>query len=309
MSFDVSILGALVPIFAVILSGYGFRRFRFPGDDFWPYAERLTYFILLPCLLLQKTASASLDMDALASLLAALLIAFSAMSALLLFIRPLWSAGMPAFTSFFQGGIRFNTYVGLTAALALFGDEGLTLAAVAIALLIPLVNVLSVVVLVVFSHEANRNWRSVALAIVSNPLIIACATGIMLNVSGIGLHSGVSDTLNIFGRAALPLGLLAVGAGLNVVAARASGKIVIINCALKLVIMPAFMWAVTQVLNVHATATAVAVLFAALPGSSSSYILARQLGGDSLLMANIVTAQTIFSMLTLPAVMALLTVS
>ncbi len=304
-SFDVSILGTLVPIFIVILSGYGLRTFRFPGDDFWPYAERLTYFVLLPCLLLQKTATARLELDALAPMLAALFAAFVGMAALLLLMRPLLPDGARAFSSFFQGGIRFNTYVGLTAAYGLFGDEGLALTAAAIALLIPLVNLLCVAVMV-FNRESKRSWREVSAAIGSNPLIIACAAGIALNATGIGMHPGVSETLEIFGRASLPLGLLAVGAGLNVAAARASGKIVILNCVIKLLAMPLLMWAVAQVLNVSAAATAIAVLFAALPGSSSSYILARQLGGDSLLMANMVTAQTVLSMFTLPAVMAML---
>lgn len=308
MSFDVSILGALVPIFVVILTGYGFRRFHFPGDPFWPHVERFTYFVLFPSLLLQKTATASLDLHALAPMVVALLAAVLAMTALLFLIRQWWSAGARAFTSFFQGGIRFNTYVGLSAAFALFSDEGLTLAAVAIAVLIPLVNILSVTVLVVFVHPGGRSWHTVVKAISSNPLILACTTGIILNVSGIGLHPGVGDTLMIFGRASLPLGLLVVGAGLDVAAARAAGKIVILNCVLKLLVMPVFMWTASQVFHVNTAATAIAVLFAALPGNATSYILARQLGGDSLLMANIITVQVVFSMVTLPVIMALLIV-
>jgi malonate transporter len=54
------ILGALGPIFALILLGLGLRRFGFPGDGFWPAAERLTYFILFPALLVQRLALARL---------------------------------------------------------------------------------------------------------------------------------------------------------------------------------------------------------------------------------------------------------
>jgi predicted permease len=306
MSFDVSILGALVPIFIVIMSGYGFRRLRFPGDDFWPYVERFTYYVLFPCLLLQRTATASLDPQTVAPMAGALLAATLLMAGLLLLIRPWWSGGPAAFTSFFQGGIRFNTYVGLSAAYALFGEQGLTLAAVAIAVLIPFVNFLCVSVLVVFAKPGRSNWKSIVMEIVRNPLILACTAGIMLNISSIGLHQGVSDTLNIFGRASLPLGLLAVGAGLDVASVRSAGKIVMLSCLLKLLVLPVGMWTASQVLNVDTTATVIAVLFAALPGSASSYILARQLGGDSLLMASIVTVQIVFSMLTLPVVMALL---
>jgi predicted permease len=306
MNFDTSILGALIPIFIVILSGCAFRKLSFPGDQFWSYAERITYFVLFPALLLQKTATAPLDLQAFIPMVAALYTAVLAMTGLVFLMRPWRVYGAKAFTSFFQGSIRFNTYVGLSAALALFGEEGVTLAAVSIAVLIPLVNVLCVTVLVAFDDSKKRNWRAVISGIIRNPLILSCVAGFLLNISGIGLHSTVSNTLSLFGRASLPLGLLALGAGLDIAAARADGKVLVINCTLKLLVLPAIMWGASQVMNISPLAAAVAVLFAALPGSPTSYILAKQLGGDSRLMANIITVQVIVSMLTLPVIMAFL---
>ncbi len=303
---NISILGSLVPIFIVILAGYIFRRIRFPGDDFWAYAERITYFVLFPALLFQKTASASLDFHSLGPMVTALISTILFIASAIFLIRPWWPAGNAAFTSFFQGSIRMNTYVGLSASFALFGDEGLMLAAVAFAVWIPLTNVLCVAVLIGFRDAEKRDWLSLLSCIVRNPLILACVAGIMLNISGIGLNTGVSETLLIFGRASLPLGLMALGAGLNIASARDSSKIIALNCTLKLIVMPALMWAAALMLGAGPVATAIAVLFAALPGSPNSYILARQLGGDSLLMANIVTVQVLASMITLPVIMALL---
>ncbi|MEN8262974.1 MAG: AEC family transporter [Nitrospirota bacterium] len=307
MNFNTSILSALIPIFIVILSGYAFRKLRFPGDEFWSYAERITYFVLFPALLLQKTATAPLDLRAFIPMATALYAAILAMTGLVFLMRPWRTYGTKAFTSFFQGSIRFNTYVGLSAALALFGDEGLTLAAVAIAVLIPFINVLCVTVLVAFNDSKKRNWRAIMSGIIRNPLILSCTAGILLNISGVGLHSTVSDTLSLFGRASLPLGLLALGAGLDIAAARADRKVLAINCTLKLLVLPAIMWTASLVMNIRPLATAVAVLFAALPGSPMSFILAKQLGGDSRLMASILTVQVLVSMFTLPVIMALIT--
>jgi len=99
---------------------------------------------------------------------------------------------------------------------------------------------------------------------------------------------------------------MALGAGLDIASTRDSRKIIVLNCTLKLIVMPILMWAAALMLGVGPVATAIVVLFAALPGSPNSYILARQLGGDSLLMANIVTVQVLASMITLPVIMALL---
>lgn len=306
MNFDISILGALIPIFIVILTGHVFRRVSFPGDEFWPYAERITYFVLFPALLLQKTATAPLDLRAFLPMSAALYGAILAMTGLVFLMRPWRAYGSKAFTSIFQGSIRFNSYVGLAAAYALFGDKGLTLAAVVMAILIPLINVLCVTVLVGFADSEKKNWRTVVSGIIRNPLIISCVTGILLNLSGTGLHTGVSDTLLLFGRASLPLGLMALGAGLDIAAARSSGKILVTNCILKLFLLPVLMWTAAHVMHISPMATAIMVLFAALPGAPTSFILARQYGGDSRLMANIVTVQVIVSMITLPAVMSLI---
>jgi len=308
MTMNFSILGSLVPIFVVILAGFLLRKFRFPGDAFWPYAERITYFVLFPALLLQKTASATLDMHTLGPMVVALLATVLIVASLLFLIRPWLSIGASSFTSFFQGGIRINTYVGLSAAFALFGDTGITLAAVAIGVMIPFINVLCVAILVGFSDSKSKNWSSLISGIIQNPLIIACAVGITINITGVNLHPGISETLLIFGRASLPLGLMALGAALDIAATRNLGKLIILNCGIKLIAMPLCMWTATRILELDPMASAIVVLFAALPGSPNAYILARQLGGDSLLMANIVTVQVISSMVTLPVVVALITI-
>jgi len=306
MNFDISILGALVPIFIVILAGYIFRIARFPGDEFWPYAERITYFILFPALLFQKIATAPLDLQAFLPMTTALYATILTMTGMVFLLRPWRVYGAKAFTSFFQGSIRFNSYVGLAAAFALFGDAGLTLAAVVMAILIPLINVLCVTVLVAFADNGQKNWRTVVSGIIRNPLILSCVAGMLVNVSGIGLHAGVSDTLLLFGRASLPLGLMALGAGLDIAAARTSGKVLMISCILKLLMLPALMWTAAHVMHISPMGTSVAVLFAALPGAPTSFILARQYGGDSRLMANIITVQVLISMITLPVIMAMI---
>ena len=306
MNIHFSIIGALLPVFAVIVSGYVLRRYGFPGESFWPHAERLAYFVLFPCLLVQKTATATLDLHTFATMTAALSIAVLIMSILLFMVLPWWSSGKAAFTSFFQGSIRFNTYVGLSAAFALFGKEGLTAAVLTIAVLIPLLNVLCVSILVILCGSKKRGWRVVASEIMRNPLVLACAAGTLLNISGTGLYQSLNDLLIIFGRAALPIGLLSVGAGLSFTAARKSGSVVATVCLLKLIIFPLIMWITCRTLNLDTMSASVALLFAALPGSPAAYILARQLGGDSLLMASIITVQTPLSMVTIPAVMAFL---
>lgn len=303
--FD-AILAALTPVFVLILGGHVMKRTGFPGEEFWVPAERITYYILFPALLVHNLATAPLASAHLGPFALVLAGSVLAVTCGLLLVRRWLAVDDPAFTSVMQGGIRFNTYVGLAAAQALFGTDGLTLAAVVIAVLIPLINVLCVATLSHYGSAGQLGWGSLLRGLASNPLILACLAGILLNVTGIGLPWGSRDVLEIFGRAALPLGLLAVGAGLNAGAIRGNRRAIVMVTMVKLVLLPMIVAGGARLLGLPPAPTAIAVLFAALPTAPSAYILARQMGGDSQLMAGILTLQTVAAVLTLPLMLALL---
>jgi predicted permease len=303
---NASILGSLIPVFLIILLGYGLQKTSFPGDSFWPGAERLIYFLLFPALLFSSTAKATWELHSIASMIWAVLLTMFVITFLLIILRTKLTQNDKAFTSLFQGSIRFTTYIGLAAVFALFGDSGLQIAAVLITILIPLVNILSVMVLVRFGGQQN-GWHWIFKSVARNPLIIACVLGMTYNLTGLGMPMVFDNFVSILGRTSLPLGLLAVGASMQLTTIKKAGPEVVKACLLKLILLPGLMWAACYMFQADRLSTAIAVLFGALPGSPLSYILAKQLGGDSKLMATIVTVQTGVSMLTLPVVVALVT--
>ncbi len=301
-----TVAGALAPIFLLILIGHALRRFELVPAAFWLPAERVTYFLFFPCLIIDELARANLAAFDVLPMAAALVIATLAAALLLLAGRRLLPLDGPAFTSVFQGGIRFNTYVGLAAARALFGPAGLTLTAVGIALLIPLVNVLSIAVLASHGQDSKgASLKAVIGGLVRNPLIIGAAVGAFLTLSGIGKPPLIGDVVDILARAALPLGLLSVGAGLDLGAARSAGTGVLVSSGVKLLLLPALTALACLALGVDGLPLIVAVLFNALPCAPSAYILARQMGGDHTLMATVITVQTLLAALTLPLVLVL----
>jgi len=299
----VPIVLAILPVFLLIFLGYGIRARRLLADGFWEPAERLIYYVLFPALLVATLAGAKLNDLGIAPMAGALVAAIVGAAVVLLILRPMLRLPGPAFTSLFQGVVRQNTYIGLAVALAVFGDQGLAAAAVAVAVIVPLVNLLSVTVLARFGANGHSSWIGAVRQVSRNPLIIACAIGIALNLTGIGLPPVIGPLLQILGSAALPLGLIAVGAGLDLTAARGAGPSVILAVGLRLVALPALTALACQALGVSPVATFVAVLFNGTPASTSSYILARLLGGDARLMAGIITVQTALSLLTLPLVL------
>lgn len=299
---------SLAPIFLLIMIGHAMKRWQFVPDAFWAPAEKVTYYITFPALLTANLARA--DLSGLAWGPVALVCAGASIAIGLgaFLLRPLTGTTAPGFTTVFQGSIRPNTYVGLAGAAALFGDEGVTVTAICIAAVVPLVNVLAVIVLTrVVPGRDGPGLSAVAKGIVTNPIIVACAIGIALNLLSWPLPPVLGPLLDILGRAALPLGLLAVGAGLALGGLRSAGRPVLISSALKLAALPAAAALALAMMGVDdAAVVGTVVLYAGLPCSASAYVLARQMGGDAPMMATLITFQTLAAVITLPLALRLL---
>lgn len=297
---------ALTPIFAMIIMGFALRRQALIADEFWLPCERLNYFYLFPALMFTQIASADFGGLSL-QLMAASLLGAVAIGGLLLyglhFVRP--QPG-PVFSSVLQGALRPNTYVGVAAATALFGQPGLMVTAVAIAITIPLLNVGSICLLTIYGGDGPLDMRRLAKTIASNPVILSVIAGALTNWSGLHIPDAAAATLRILGSASLPLGLLSVGAGLDVAAARVSHEPVMQSTVVKLVLVPLTTYFIGTELGLHGITLSAVVLFNALPCTPSAYIMARLLGGDPRIAAGIISVQTALAAVTMPIVLAAL---
>lgn len=314
-----AIVGALGPVFAIIVFGYVLKRCGFPGrgragevlggDRFWPFAENITYYVLLPSLLFLSLARADLGAVAFGPIAGSLVGATLAVGALTLALRPWLGLPGPSFGSVFQGAIRPNTYVGVAPVFALWGQDGLATLAIAIVSVIPLVNLLSVIVV---SRTAERSDASppsmfgLAQMILRNPLIMACVFGVLASLVRLPLPPFVQTVLQWLGTAAMPVGLLTVGAALDLAAVRGAIPIIALTGTLKLVLFPAVTALIGTALGLSGNALGVVLLYGGLPISASSYVLARLLGGDATLIAGTLTATTLAAFLTLPVIILIL---
>ncbi|OHZ02924.1 AEC family transporter [Salinicola sp. MIT1003] len=294
------IANALGPLFLLILLGAALGWARFPGGDFWPRLERFIYYLLFPAMLVATLATADVRQVPVLRLGVTLLGTMTLLGLGLWLARHRLALAPPAFTSTFQGVVRFNTYVGVAGATALHGAAGTTVAAVAVALMVPTANILCVLAFIASGTLGSASLRRSAVALLRNPLILACLLGIVLNLGGIGLPGWSFEAIELLGDAALPLGLVAVGVALRPQALWHSGKAFWLSSALKLLVTPMIVLTLAWMVGLHGADRDIALLFAALPTATSAYILARQLGGDAELMAAVITGQTLLAMATLP---------
>lgn len=290
------IFTSLVPVFGLILIGYFFKRISFPSHEFWPLADKLTYFVLMPALLIYTLSKAKFDINSLNLVLVSLLAIFLTMIFLIVFNK-LSPTNNSSFTSIVQGGIRFNTYVFLALSSSIFGNEGLILSAIILTFAIPFINILCVTVFAIYSQNNKLDFIYLVKSIVKNPLIIGCFIGGSLNILNISLPISISNIFKILSEAALPLGLLSIGYALVLKDMKNVKKDLFISSFAKFMILPIFIYVLGNLFNLNETMIAILVLFSLLPTAPSSFILARQLGGDLPLMTTIITVQTLVSAL------------
>ena len=297
---------ALLPVFVLIALGHLLRRWNFPGGDFWPQAERFTYYVLFPAMLVYKLGQARLPASAYGD--TALLIGsmLAAMTVVLVLVQWFWRWRGPVFSSVYQGAIRFNSYVGLAAGGMLLGDEGLQMTAIAVAIMVPLLNLLCIVMFALVANESRIQFTKVLRAIATNPLIVGSVLGVLWGFFELGFHPLLAGVLEPLSNLALPMGLMTVGAGLQLSALRGSAAPFVVSSVLKLVAFPLMAAGLAMLLGLEGLLVQVAVLLATLPTATSAYILARQLGGDAPLMAGIISGQTLLAMVSIPLLLSVL---
>ena len=304
------VIAALLPVFVLIVLGVVLKRTLMRLDTQWHGLERLTFYVLFPTLLIQTLVKADLSSVPVAGVGGALLLAALGMSLLCLALRPLflrWNIDGPAFTSIFQGATRWQTFVALAVSSNLFGNTGLALASVAMVAIIPLVNVLSVWVLAQYATPEKQSVRAVVMTVVQNPLIWACAIGIAVNVTQLPLPKIWHDVAEALGRSSLGIGLLVTGAGLQLQGLLRPSLAASIAVFLKLILMPVLCIALALWFGITGSSLVIVAVCSAVPTSSSAYVMARQMGGDAPLLAQIITLQTILAAITMPVVIALVT--
>jgi len=300
---------SLAPILVLILAGYGLKRLGFLPGEFWSGMEKLTYFVLLPALLIHALGKQTLVNSPWPSMAAVIFgtVLISASTLILYFVIQKSVSG-PTFTSIFQGGIRFNSYIALAVAQGLYGAEGLRLTSVAMGFMVVLMNLLCVLALARWGATGVRGAKPFMREVIRNPLIVACAIGWFLSLSGVGLPGVAEEVLVFISKAALPIGLLVVGSALKPELVRGHFKAITVASAAQFVLKPLLVVLLVSVTQLAGTAASVLFIAFMTPTATSAYILARQMGGDAETMASIITFQTMLAFVAMPIIASIVLV-
>lgn len=300
---------ALLPVFLAILLGWGLRASRVVADDMWRGVELVGYWVFFPALLTDTLVRADLTSLPIAAVSITMLGAFCTLAAALLVfgkhIKAALAIDGPAYSSLYQGAVRWNGFIALPILAKLYGVEGVALVAVIIGILIPLSNILAVTVITRNAAGGTVSLHQTAIIAFRNPFIWATLLGAFINLAHIPVYAPLLTTLNMLGSAAIAAGLLSVGAGLSTNEALRPSLTAWISTTLKLLGMPALVLLYSFATGLSGIPFVACMVCAAVPTAMSAYLMAKQMGGDAPLMAVIVTLQTVCSFITIALIIML----
>jgi malonate transporter and related proteins len=307
-----TILNTALPFFALIFCGYGAGRLRILSEASIAGVNAFVFYFALPAFIFNLLASSPLSDIANGSFIAAYLgtglvvFAVAAVLGRLLFKIRRGEATLQG-----SAAVLGNTgYMGIPLVAAAFGDRaaiplvlGLTLEAT---VLIPLT-----IILVEAQKGLDAGWtqllRSVAGAMVRNPIIVAIFAGVLLSATGLGLPTPIENFTGLLGGAAGPCALFALGATLTSFPISAGISEVSYMTFFKLLVHPAAIWfSTTRLFDVDPLWATVAILGAALPVAANVFIVAKQYDTYVERVSSAILVSTAISVFTVSALLTVL---
>jgi malonate transporter len=290
----------LLPDLLLIVVGFCLCRFTSLDRPIWDAAEKLVYYFLFPVLLFTSTVRSPLQPTETASL------ALAGVALTVVGVGLAYAIGrVPGIderqhASGAQVAFRFNSFIALALGERFGGAPGVAGMALLIALCVPIANVAAV------WFMARQGGQSSAREILRNPLIVATVAGLTCNLLGIRFTDSIAATMQRIGVAALPIGLMAVGAGLQLGGLKSGPKLAAGLLSIRHLALPLVGLLLTFLLPLTPAHRELVLLFAAVPTASSCYVLAARMGGDGPYVAGLVTVSTLLGMVLLPIWIALL---
>jgi malate permease and related proteins len=288
----------VLPIFLVLVLGNLLMRLKLMTGEFIMVASRLIFNVCLPVLLFYKISQSKFDevysLKLILIMGAAVSIMFIMSFAVAYALRlPKKSAGTFAMNNF-----RANyAYMGLPVCLYAYGQQGLAIASIFMAFVVPYVNMLSVLALSISEAKAFDRKLFIRNTLL-NPIAVSCFLGIGFSLFSIPLPPFISTTLDIISGITLPLSLFSIGATTNMALLRGSISTVSISTALKLIGLPllALLFLIFTKTPIGLPEKVMIIMLAA-PCATVNYILASVMDGDTDIASGTIVASTLLSIL------------
>ncbi len=292
-------LNVVLPLFVQVILGMILRRMKLIDGATDKKLNTLVFKVFLPMMLFWNIYSADLGEAAnprLMGLAVAVLIVYCVF---LCVVVPIFEKDNKKRGVIVQAGFRSNFVLfGMPLALLIVGQENIGPTSLMIAIVVPSVNILSVIVLELFRGE-KINLASVLKGIAKNPLVVSAVIAVLFQLSGVGLPQFLTKAIGSIAGIATPLSLIVLGAEIRFEDARMYPRQLTAGLVFKLVLDPLLFVPVAVWMGFRGAELVPFIIMCASPTAVSSYTMAEQMGADGKLASQLVFYSTAFSVVTI----------
>jgi len=292
---------AVIPLFLLMLLGLFIKRLKIVDASATRQMNSLVFKVALPIMLFNSVYGSDYS-----QLLDRKFIVFLAIS-LIAFFFICWIIALRLVKderskgAFIQGSFRGNyAILGIALSNEVLGFTPV-LAVTGVLILVPLINVLSVIILTIYGNQENKSENVVKMiikSIITNPLIISIFVGIVLTLLNIELIPIIKTPVDMVSSLATPFALIVIGASLNFSEIRSRIKNTLIAGTLKLIVMPCLFIPPAIWIGISPEGILVLLVLYAAPTAIASYAMAAHMGADEHLASSIVLLTSLASIVT-----------
>ncbi len=291
-------LNAVLPLFLLVLLGYGLKRMGMFSDEWLTIANNFSFKVTLSVLLFYDTFTADTSVSISPQVVAFAVLGVIGVTLLSYMTVPFIVKDRFRTGVVIQGIFRSNFLLfGMPLAINMFGNVGRPIAATLVAIVIPLFNLLAVITLTVFNKNSGGRIDVLKLlkGVVTNPLIIGCALGYLLRAIHFSLPQVALSTLSQVAGVAVPLALIILGGQFKFNGFLKNIKTVSTVVLVKLIIVPIIMVFIAVSMGFRGVELGVLMTIFGAPGAVSSSIMAYGMDCDGDLAGQIVVLGTLVS--------------
>ena len=283
-------LNTVAPVFLITLLGVFLKRIGLISDRFVKESSRLVFSVAVPVTIVLRLWRT--DLGTAFNPNQILYVVIAAILSLVL----AWLFSLPLIHEtkdkgvFVHGSGRSNYVIfGWAIISNLFGESGLGTAAVVLAFVVPLYNLLAVVILTLSARgEARLNVKSTLTDILRNPIVLAVIFATPFALVDIPLPPILQKTGNYLSALSLPLALLGIGGSLDFASMREASKIAFAATVIKLVVIPAVFTYGAILFGFSGVELGVIYVLFAGPAAITGFVMAEAMGANSRLAGNII---------------------
>lgn len=280
-----SVLPIVLPIFALIAVGYLAARFGVLSETAQKGISEFAFNFAMPALLFRSLATAPALQPGSGNIAFAYFGGLGILWALATLLtrtalrRPMIDAPTIAMASCFGNIVM----IGIPLVLAVVGPAGAAPMAVLLSMQSPLLWFTGILHQQTAEQRGDRSplqiARDLGRELLRNPLLIAIASGALWRLSGASLPGPIDSSLALLGQAGIPCAQVALGASLTRFAIKGQVPTLSLILGLKLLVLPAVVYALAVwVLALPRAAAEVALIFASMPAGANAFMFAERTG-------------------------------